>query len=325
MRTYSKPLYDAAKKAYMANGKTSLPVLDCFYLHPAGESRVALATTNLDESKLEYAECAWNGPMFGTCVPMKPFRDWLAIAAADNDPLEFTYYPHGAFLCIQAGNTRAEFKCIPADEWPEIPAPKPPVDKWLAKALSKDHDFRPRLCESWGNFCTDGLRAHIDPRLEPQDPEIPEWSSDDTFYRDELENNLRIARDLQAVALLDVKKLTKAVKLARGANKAEIRLSFNGRLDCYGLELDYDDQEINRLNASILPGDGYEYSGPDRVIAVHPKYILDALSGLAGSVVVGVPFVPEYDENDPKPIECPIYLSDGIREALVMPMYLEGV
>ena len=194
------------------------------------------------------------------------------------------------------------------EDAPASSAPK--VDPWLAKALCKD-EARPSLCQSWGDFCTDGTRAHIDQRLAPVIPPVTlDWDeAARKNTRETMGKLLESGRALDAIALVDVKALTRAAKLAKIGNKSTIRLAFNGVLGCHGTD-GYDETGCNVIKS-------YEYSGPDREILIDPRYLLDALSGLAGQVVIGVPFVPE-DKGRP---EAPVYLSDGAREALIMPKF----
>lgn len=75
-----------------------------------------------------------SGEEWATCVPAKPFTDWLyvtqekpnkqAIGRGQSDQIELTLIAETQILQIKAGNTRAEFKCLDAREFP----PSTPVD-----------------------------------------------------------------------------------------------------------------------------------------------------------------------------------------------------
>lgn len=77
---------------------------------------------------------------FETCVPARAFVDWLSVTRVKqpkkitrrngykqtewvNDQIILTLDPQCQILHIQAGNTRAEFKCIDAEEFPPTSAP----------------------------------------------------------------------------------------------------------------------------------------------------------------------------------------------------------
>lgn len=59
---------------------------------------------------------------FATCVPARAFVDWLhaTMNPKKNQPdqIEMTLDAQTQILRIRAGNTRAEFKCIDAQEFP---------------------------------------------------------------------------------------------------------------------------------------------------------------------------------------------------------------
>jgi len=65
---------------------------------------------------------------FAACVPARAFVDWLRVTqekptranphGADQITLDLD--PRTQTLKIKAGNTRTEFKCIDAQEWPRI-------------------------------------------------------------------------------------------------------------------------------------------------------------------------------------------------------------
>lgn len=61
-----------------------------------------------------------------TCIPAKPFVDWLRASQLTpqekkqgvSEQVVFTYDPAVEIVTIKAGNTRAQFKCISAQEFP---------------------------------------------------------------------------------------------------------------------------------------------------------------------------------------------------------------
>lgn len=63
---------------------------------------------------------------FETCVPARAFRDWLAASQLTaeekrrkvSEQITFTFDATRQIVSIKAGNTRAEFKCIDAQEFP---------------------------------------------------------------------------------------------------------------------------------------------------------------------------------------------------------------
>jgi hypothetical protein len=58
---------------------------------------------------------------WATCVPVKPFVDWLRVTQNpkkwEEDQIHLTFDPQIQTLKIRAGNTRAEFKCLDAQEF----------------------------------------------------------------------------------------------------------------------------------------------------------------------------------------------------------------
>ncbi len=72
------------------------------------------------------------GEEWETCIPSKPFIDWLRASLPTKEEkkggdqyhkyeveqLNFTFDPSTQTVTIKAGNTRAQFKCIDAQEFP---------------------------------------------------------------------------------------------------------------------------------------------------------------------------------------------------------------
>ena len=74
-----------------------------------------MTTTDLEKPITEYIPVRTMIP-FSTCVPMRPFRDWLKVTGKGQAELEFD--PFIQVLKVKVGNARAEFKCIDAMEFP---------------------------------------------------------------------------------------------------------------------------------------------------------------------------------------------------------------
>ena len=192
----------------------------------------------------------------------------------------------------------------------------PKVDPWIAKAASKD-DARPALLYSWGDFATDGIRAHIDRSIPARDfADLGEYErpseSDIKHYRGSIERLLAQAYDNPTTLTIDAQALKRAVKLAKSTNKETIHLYANGRLDVWGT-LEYEGD----ARVSLDESKGYAKSGPDSEIVINPRYLADALAGLSGEILISIPSFTE-DEDGPRP-EGAVYLTDGAREALIMP------
>lgn len=201
---------------------------------------------------------------------------------------------------------------IPFNLGDTAPAPTAPKsDPWIAKACSKD-DARPELTRTWGNIAFDGYRAHFDPRLSPTpESDYPEWVdwSSVSGYRERLEEiRTQPANNLVSI---DAQALARAAKAARTVNKETIRLNVNGSLDVYALS-----EETGRAGHELTPTHGYEHAGPDLEVALNPAYLLDALSGFTGQIVIALGGA----SGDAS--VSPIHLSDGTREAVIMPKQL---
>jgi len=108
----------------------TLPVLSHMKLY-THEGRVALTQMVWDEKKQELIPhtehiSARIDTAFETCVPAKPFMDWLRATLPDkhdkavhaSEQIELTLDTMTQRLKIKAGNTRAEFKCLDALEFP---------------------------------------------------------------------------------------------------------------------------------------------------------------------------------------------------------------
>jgi len=190
------------------------------------------------------------------------------------------------------------------------------LNLWIGKARAnakKDH--RQWLTEHWGNFAADGFRLHYDPTAAPRafeypdGPEQPHYRSmraDVERVRSEAHTSARNLATVTATAFL------RAIKGAKAINKDTIRLSFNGRL-----EVTASSEEFTGGHPASFPieaGTGYNYAGPDTVVGLDPRFILDALSGMeAEEIMIG------FGRPDQ-----PVIITDGSREAIIMTKRLEA-
>lgn len=128
-------LYKAARKVKPV-GRAAYPILACIRLSHH-EGRLQLTTWHPDAPQIEYVSARTDSDLFETCVPARAFTDWLYVTqvkqiktpkngkisdaqyhAWQSDKIELTFDPKLQILKIRAGNTRAEFKCIDALEFP---------------------------------------------------------------------------------------------------------------------------------------------------------------------------------------------------------------
>lgn len=169
----------------------------------------------------------------------------------------------------------------------------PAPDAWLQRACSTDKQ-RESLAQVYGNVSSDGSRLHIDTRLEPSNPPAPyNW-----------ECVVNPARKYENIAILQVKPLVKALKQAKSINKESTHLSFNRRLEIIA--------RSEETGESMIPIEtGYQYTGQDAIVWINNKFLLDALSGFTDEVMLCL------GSNPPK---MPVYLTDGTREAVIMPI-----
>ena len=172
-----------------------------------------------------------------------------------------------------------------------------PPDPWLKRACSKDK-HREALINVWSNVAADGFRLHIDSRLPDPDP-APPWNYSVIIEPARLNSN---------IATIKVKPFIQAIKQARVINKDILRLQFNGRLELVA--------KSEELGDSIIPMvSGYEHAGDDCTLAINPAFLLDALSGFTDEIY--------FCMDGKRPDKCPVYITDGTREAVIMPLTLE--
>lgn len=186
------------------------------------------------------------------------------------------------------------------------------ADPWLKKAVRKPRDSGPGV--EWqayihGNVSTDGYRLHYDPRLPaPEDPEDAQHVKMITYILDDTRKN---CTDKQA---------TLGTARLRAALKQVIKLSKDsGVLLTFGEKLEYlAANEDGVIRGEIQQGQAYTPHECEVKIAVNPKYLDDILSGFGESCILKTRGV--------KAAHCsPLHLTDGQREAMLMPMKLDAV
>lgn len=128
-RVLSQYLYKAAKAAYCKGTKT-LPILNHYNLYTRDGY---LHIEAVDTSGETWTLAAEQTPArveneIDTCIPMRPFRDWLSVTAKYKSVLEMTLDERTQIVTIRetpaADNgeplapSRAQFKCLDAREFP---------------------------------------------------------------------------------------------------------------------------------------------------------------------------------------------------------------
>lgn len=123
-RTLAKNVYKAAKTVYRTK-RSKLPILDSI-LVTLHEGRIALASHDLSEPLAAFVPCKWDGDTWAACVPMKPFKDWLAIVAKSKEILELSFCADSQELTITTDarltgtRSRTTFYTLPACEFPPV-------------------------------------------------------------------------------------------------------------------------------------------------------------------------------------------------------------
>ena len=119
LRIFTQDAWRAMKNAYIPKGKQvkGLPVGQCAYIHPCTDG-ISFAMTNLEDLTVENARAKWEGEMFHTCVPARPFKDWLSVTRKFTEVITLELDKEREALIVHADNTRAEFKCLNALEFP---------------------------------------------------------------------------------------------------------------------------------------------------------------------------------------------------------------
>lgn len=123
--------YKAARavKPHVPKELKTLPVLHCIHIYHH-EGRLAMTAVDADFKPVtEYipARCK-EGELWETCVPAKPFTDWLRVtqnpkAKHCEDQITLWYNPavvkhERNRLYVKQGNTVAMFYCMSASEFP---------------------------------------------------------------------------------------------------------------------------------------------------------------------------------------------------------------
>lgn len=121
--------YKAAYKVRKAATPVKTLPVSSHILIRTHEGRVQFIPFRFEE-RAEHAEAVparIEGEEFATCVPARPFVDWLRATQekptrkdphAYNDQIRLTFNPQIQILTILTHTTRAEFKCIDALEFP---------------------------------------------------------------------------------------------------------------------------------------------------------------------------------------------------------------
>jgi hypothetical protein len=171
----------------------------------------------------------------------------------------------------------------------------PKVNPWLLKAVSK-YKERPLLQKVYGNaLACDGWRLHHD-LSQPDPTDFPkDWRA---VYPPKG----------NTATIKDAKILAAAVKTAKAINKDVILLSVNGKMDISALDAtDWGEKRLTPVSQSTIT-EGYTHSGQDVKLAIDPRFVLDALSGMKGKIALTL--------GGPN---APLQISDGHYEAVIMP------
>ena len=117
---------------------------------------------------------------------------------------------------------------------------------------------------------------------------------------------LTAASHVDNCALVDVNALAAAMKQMKKANKGLTHMSVNGKLDITATA-SVDMMSVIRNTIT----DGYQHAGETVELGINPQFVIDALSGMTGDVVLGI---SEPNDNGGRML----YISDGQREAVIM-------
>lgn len=176
------------------------------------------------------------------------------------------------------------------------PPEKIKLDKWIKKAVAKNGWH-------WGTFGFDLHRIHYQDALpfnQDASHQIPEVTLQKIL------DWLAEAREFKNYVTLSPAELESAVKIARAGDKSTIRMQFLRS----GLAVAGISEEFGKFEAEL---EGvYEFSGTPKTIYINPKFLLDALSGMRKVDTITL----RYDEKGFR-----AYLTDGVREALIMLKY----
>jgi hypothetical protein len=177
-----------------------------------------------------------------------------------------------------------------------------PADPWIVKAISKDKTRKDKtrldLTTSGGNLAADGFRLHYDSAL----PEL-EYTRR-AGIMSQILPDARKNKHTITLGPAAIKALTLAVKRAGKINKDTVRLVVNGKLEVKAISEEYGD-----VSSDITAE--YTYTGPEMLIGIDPKYLLDALSMAKNGLTIRL-------ANPARPL----YFTAGTREAVIMPKCL---
>lgn len=123
-------VYKAASTARKCavKGNKNLPIMDTLYLWTENGQMMITPFTWEERREKTQAVPARVDQEFSTCVPSRPFVDWLRASQLTREEkrkgmteqVSFTFCQTTQVLTIKAGNTRAQFKCIDAQEFPPV-------------------------------------------------------------------------------------------------------------------------------------------------------------------------------------------------------------
>lgn len=125
-RVLAENLY-AALKQVKRTSIHSLPVLNYIRLR-FFYGELHLTTTDLENFLTAKCACQLNEE-WATCVPMVhrvtrrtfyPFIDYIKVMMGCADVLDLSFDPSIQILTVSAGTSRAEFKCLDAQEFPPV-------------------------------------------------------------------------------------------------------------------------------------------------------------------------------------------------------------
>jgi len=188
----------------------------------------------------------------------------------------------------------------------------PDSDKWLKLAISKDKG-RAWLTEVYGNMAADGFRLHHDTTRQFSAPEDhPVWTPEKILQSFQMvladcnANKILITINRDALILVCLR----AIAIGKGPRAKDnftppLRLSVNGRLEYQAIS------EENGETSGYIES-GYQHTGDDVNIAVNPRFLAEALAGMQEEVYISL-----------RAHDRPMFITDGQREVVLMPMRVE--
>ena len=158
----------------------------------------------------------------------------------------------------------------------------------LVQQIVGKGDMRAQMRQVYGNIAADQYRIHRDLTLPEVSTPFP-WRN---VYPQPVDN----------LASIPATSLAQAVKQARTMSKDRVTLFFNGYLDVSATS-----EESGIVRTSIT--DDYQHTGADVEISINPRYLIEALSGMDGEIIIQATSANR-----------PIIITDGKREAVIMPL-----